>query len=200
MLLAVGGVLLLEACGGAATEESTEAASEDGGRRSSDAEPEADPDDPDAVRPYVEDLLEDYDRVVNQIIADPSVAADRDDLLVGEYLSLFEPDSQFAEDILANWAGNGEDGIALLPYSPDHPTNASRIDGDVEVVSADEVVVPTCVEQRYVVHEGGRVTEGVPYQEQPGEIVVVRADGEWRLRRRDVFDNVNECETVGEGA
>jgi hypothetical protein len=194
LLLAVGGMLLLDACGGADADQSAETASQGDSGRTSGTGPAAD--DPEAVRPFVEDLLEEYDEVTDEIVADPGVAADGDDLLVEEYLSLFEPDSDYADHRLESWAANGEAGVSMRPISEDQLTNVTHLDGEIEAVSDDEVRFPTCDEQRFeVLDSEGRVTQRTEFFEQPGEGVAVRVDGQWRLRRLDAFEATAGCRT-----
>ena len=151
--------------------------------------------DTDRVHDEIVRLLADYDAVVNQIIAEPGVTDDPSGPLVEQYLDLFEPDSEFAGQALETWRANAADGISIEPYTEGHPANLTRLDGEIEVVSDDEVRFPTCSELRQLVYEGDRVVEGLPYKEQPGESVAVRGDDGWVLRRRDVFTDVPECAT-----
>lgn len=151
--------------------------------------------DTDRVHDQIVRLLADYDAVVNQIIAEPEVTDDPSGPLVEQYLDLFEPDSEFAGQALETWRANAADGISIEPYTEGHPANLTRLDGDIEVVSDDEVRFPTCSEFRQLVYRDGRVVEGLPYMEQPGESVAVRGDDGWVLRRRDVFTDVPECVT-----
>lgn len=197
--VAVGLTVLLGACGddadGGRSEAAGDRAADDRGGRHGD-EPEAT--DPDEVRPYVEDLLRSHDLVVDQIITDPGVAADRDDPLVQQYLRLYEPDSDFAEGILDAWAADGEEGVSIQPYDDAHPANATTIDGEIEVVSPDEVRVPFCLEQRQIVYRDEQPVQGLTLLERPGEVIAVRIDGEWLLRSRNVFGDRSEC--GGEGS
>jgi hypothetical protein len=153
--------------------------------------------DADEVRDQVTSLLVEYDDVVNQIIADPQVTHDPDGPLVERYLDLFEPDSEFADQALETWRTNADQGVSIKPYDDEHPANLTRLDGDVEIVSDDEVRFPTCSEFRQLVYEGDRVVEGLPFMEQPGESVAVLSDDVWVFRRRDVFTDVPECDTEG---
>jgi hypothetical protein len=199
LLLAVtlSGGLILSACGGddgASADDATEETGES--QQTGTTEPEAT--DAEAVQPYVEDLLESYDEVVNEIIADPGVAADRDSLLVQEYLSLFEPDNEFAEQVIDRWVADGEQGLSIRPYDEEHPANVTTVDGDIEVVSRDEVRVPLCIEQRQNTYRDDQLVQGLPLLERPGESVVVRVDGEWLLSSREVFGDRSEC--GGEGS
>jgi hypothetical protein len=148
---------------------------------------------PEAVVPYVEDLLARYDQVVNQIIADPEVATDPDHRLVEQYLSLFEPDSQFAEDALAAWADSAETRRVVEPYSEDHPAYAMSLDGEPEVVNGDEVGFPVCIERRLRVYEEGVLRQETPYFAEPGAGVAVRVDGTWRLSHLDRSVDLAGC-------
>jgi hypothetical protein len=191
--IVAGAGLLLGACGGDGDGGEDQASSGDAGdgaqRQASD---------PEAVRSEVDDLLANYDRVVNQIIADPGVAADREDPLVQEYLTLFEPGSDFAEEVLDAWVANGEEGVSVRPFDDQHPANRTRLDGEIEVEPADEARVPFCVEQRQNTYRGDQLVQGLPLLERQGEIVAVRVDGEWLLQRRDVFGDRSGCRGEGE--
>jgi hypothetical protein len=151
--------------------------------------------DADQVQDRIGRLLADYDDVVNQIIANPQVTEDPEDPLVQQYLDLFEPDSEFARQALDTWRNNAADGITIEPFDPANPANLTRLDGDVEIVSDDEVRFPTCSEFRQLVHQNGRIIEGLPFMEQPGQSVAVLDDDGWVFRRRDVFTDVTECKT-----
>lgn len=190
--VALTGWLLLPACGGPV--ETDDAGAPPVGDRNADTVPPAG--DPDVVRPHVEELLRDYDRVADAIVADPGVAADRDELLVQQLLHLFEPGSDHAERRLDAWAANGEAGVSMRPVDDGHLTNESRLDGAIEVVSEDEVRFPTCDEQRYeVLDRQGRVIRRAEHFRRPGQGIAVRVDGEWRLRRLDVFEGTAGCRT-----
>jgi hypothetical protein len=189
-LAALAALLVLAgACTSGDDDDSTDRGSGDGGGSESEAL------DADRVQDEIAGLLVDYDHVVNQIIADPQVTKNPDDPLVAQYLDLFEPDSDFADQALDTWRTNADEGITIEPYDDEHPANVTRLDGDVEIVGDDEVRFPTCSEFRQLVHQGGRVVEGLPFMEQPGESVVVRHDDDWVFRRRDVFTDVPECAT-----
>jgi hypothetical protein len=182
----VAGALLSVACSGDGGGDGASDAAADGGSSRLDT---------DRVHDEIVRLLADYDAVVNQIIAEPGVTDDASGPLVEQYLDLFEPDSEFAGQALETWRANAADGISIEPYTEGRPANLTRLDGDIEVVSDDEVRFPTCSEFRQLVYEGDRVVEGLPYKEQPGESVAVRGDDGWVLRRRDVFTDVPECAT-----
>jgi hypothetical protein len=154
--------------------------------------------DPRELRDQMTELLASYDDVVNQILADPGVTRHEDDPLVDEYLRLFEPDSEFATEALDKWRANADDGITIEPYDDAHPSNRTRLDGDVEVVSDHEVRFPTCSEFRQLVYQGGKIVEGLPFMEQAGQAVAVRDGDDWVFRRRDVFADQTKCQTHSE--
>jgi hypothetical protein len=199
--LMAGGTLGLAACGG--DDRADAGGSGDDGSRSGrggddGGEPEAT--DAATVQPYVEALLVDYDDVVNQIVADPAVAADSDHPLVQEYLDLYEPGSDFARQLVDVWAERGAEGLSTRPFDTEHPASLTRLDGDLEVVSGDEVSFPACIERRLVVVDGeGLTTQRTPFAQQRGEGVAVRVDGEWRLRELAVINGTARCRT-GAGA
>jgi hypothetical protein len=200
--LLAGGTFGFVACGGSGGDDGE--AGGGGGdevrtaRSGDDGEPEAT--DAATVQPYVEALLVDYDDVVNQIVGDPEVAADPDHPLVHEYLDLYEPDSDFARQLVDTWAERGAEGLATKPFDNDHPASLTRLDGEIEVVSGDEVSFPACIERRLVVVDGeGRTTQRTPFAQQRGEGVAVRVDGEWRLRELGAINGTATCRTGGDG-
>lgn len=197
------GVVGLTACGTGSGEGDE---SGDGGRgderstelAAGDAEPEAT--DAAAVLPYVEQLLVDYDTAVNQIVGDPAVAGDPEHPLVLQYLDLYEPGSDFARELVDTWEERGREGLSTRPFDDEHPASLTRLDGDIEVASGDEVTFPVCIERRLVVVDGeGRTTQRTPYREQRGEGIAVRVDGEWRLRELGVIENTAQCLTGDHG-
>lgn len=153
-----------------------------------------------AVTPFISELLVAHDEVVNQIIADPSVAEDPSDPLIEEFLGLFELDSDNAEELLGAWAERADEGLSTEPFDEEYPTTSSRLDGEVDPRGDDEVWFPYCSIRRYRVVDGdGNVVQEVPRQDQPGEGVAVRIDGEWRLRELSVVTNAFGCRTEGGG-
>jgi hypothetical protein len=196
LAVVLGGALLVSACGG--DDGSADQASGGSGESQHTRSTEPEATDAETVQPYVEDLLQRYDGIVNDIVADPGVAADRDSLVVQQYLDLFEPDSEMASQVLDTWEADGAEGLSIRPYDDQHPANVTRIDGEIEVVSPDEVRVPICIEQRQRIYRNDQLVQGLPLLEQAGESVVVRVDGEWVLRSRRVFDDRSGC--GGEGS
>lgn len=148
------------------------------------------------VEPYITELLARYDEVTNQIIADPSVARDRSDPLIEDYLALVEPGSEALEGAIQTWVDNADEGITIGPYSEDAPPFETSLDGPIETVSEDEVRFTTCERQNYRKYDAqGRQTEFVTGQSVPGQGTAVRVDGEWRLRRLDIAGNLVGCQS-----
>jgi hypothetical protein len=185
---------LMVACGGG----DGDGASPDGGQAGPEGiggrdggEPAAD--DVDAVLPYLEDLLAEHDRVVAEILADPSVAEDPDGSLIGQYRDLFVPDSELPDRVIAAWADEAAAGRTVEPYDDQHPVVETFVDGEVEVVDDDEVRVPTCEVRRERTYVDGELTGGVPMRESASETVAVRVDGRWRISSRQIDDGA-ACE------
>lgn len=193
----LGGAVLMACSAGGAASDGEVPAGATMPDRSGDGVPPGT--DPDAVAPYIEELLAAHDRVVNRIVADPEVATDRDHPLVREYVGLFEPGAPSVELAISTWEEQARAGTSIRPFSPEHPAFVSRVDGPVEAVSADEVRFPTCDERRYGLFDAdGELMEVIPFAAMPGEGTAVRIDGEWKVRRLDVFAGTNDCR--GEGS
>jgi hypothetical protein len=193
LALLVATPVVAVACGGSGDDDGGTV----GGREGRGGESEAPPgSDLEAVTPLVEDLLADYDDVVNEIMADMTVAADDDAELVQRFLALHEPGSDFAQEALDAWEQSGADGMSVRPYDEEHPAMETRLDGDLETVSDEEVTVPVCEVQRQVVFQDDQPTEGVPLLEQAAEVTAVRVDDGWRLGERIIREDVVGCETT----
>jgi len=191
-VLGVAGLVPLAACGG---DDESSAAERD---EPSPPETEVPETDPEVVRPLIAELLLQYDEVVNEIVADPSVARDPEDSLIQEYLGLFEPGNEPARELIDLWVTRADEGLSTQPFSDELPASRSRLDGEIELRTADEVAFPICVERRHLIYDGaGRLQQRTPYREQPGDGVAVRVDGQWRLRERVVFSDTATCRTEG---
>ena len=154
---------------------------------------------PDAVEPIIEDLLARYDDAVNVIMVDQAIAADGDDEVVQGYLDVFEPGSEVAARALDGWKANAESGLAIAPAEAGGRAVVSRLDGELETVSADEVRFPTCDEHHYdILDADGAMTGRVESSELPGEGVAVRTDGRWYLSEL-TFAEGEGCGTESEG-
>jgi len=155
--------------------------------------------DPDAVEPIVEDLLARYDEIVNEIMLDQSVVTDRESEIVQDYLGVFEPDSDAAAQALDGWENDTEAGLSFAPSEAGGRAVVSRLDGEVDTVSDDEVRFPTCDEQNFdILDASGGVTDHVESDELPGEGVAVRVDGQWYLRELTLGDGEG-CGIESEG-
>ena len=187
-------MVALVACGGDDDQSETPAPSSTTGRAPATTEATQPPGtSPVDVEPYIAELLVRFDDVTNQIVADPSVANDREHPLVAEYLSLVEPGS-LAEGAVQGWVDAAGQGISIRPYDDSAPSHVTALDGDVETVSADEVTFPTCERHHYRMYDAqGRETEFVTGQSIPGAGTAVRVDGEWRLRRIDIAEDTLGC-------
>jgi len=197
VLLAVT-LLLVAACGGSDDDGNGGEVGGVEGREAGGAGDAPPGDDLDAVEPLVENLLSEYDDVVNEILADPSLVTDQDSELAQRYLAIYEPDSDAAESGLDAWAADSEAGVSVEPYDDEHPALTTRIDGPLETVSDDEVTVAACEVRRERVYENGQLTEGVPLLEDGIEVTVVRVDGEWLLRHRILRTDTVGCATSTE--
>lgn len=133
-----------------------------------------------AVTPLMIDLLARYDTAVSAILADPRVAADPAHELVVAYLALFTTDNEFARDVLAFWAAEGEAGRFYRP-GPSGVMLATIVES-VDPVSADELSVSVCIENSAEVVD----STGGPIEAQagrsPGSVTAVRVDGVWLLQ------------------
>jgi hypothetical protein len=184
-ILVTGLVLIGLACSGGGGED--ESSSESTARAvtttttSTTAQPEASAASPDDVVPYVEELLSRYDAAVNEIVADPAVVADRDSELVEEFLSLFEPGNEFADESLEGWAAQGDTGVVLKPLAAGTPVNVTKLIGPLVRVSGDEVRFEQCAIQSYVKYDDDEEVTRVERALLPGEGTAVRADGQWVL-------------------
>jgi len=196
VVVAAAGMVLV-ACGGGGSdaEEAVDVGGVEAPDRAAGDEPAGT--DPEAVRPYIEELLAQYDQVVNEIVIDPSVARNPEDPLMERYLNLYEPDSEFAGQLVQGWLERADEGLSTRPLDAEHPTSESAVDGDIPAGTADEISFPYCVERHYVVHDdAGRQVQRVPEREQPGTGTAVRVEGQWRLRELTVRSDAAACRST----
>jgi len=182
--------LLLFACTKDDGSSSSPAGGDDGasveGVELDTAEEDAPADEPPAtelgeVQPIVVGLLERYDEITDDIVADPELARDRDADLVREFLDLFEPGSEFAEASLDAWEERADTGVVLEPLTDGTLVNATTIDGLLTPVSEDEVRFVQCALQNYVMYDDGEQVQRIEDKVLAGEGTAVRVDGRWRL-------------------
>jgi hypothetical protein len=132
------------------------------------------------LKPIVEQLVDSYDAVVAEILADPSVASDRATTLVRRYLGLFPQDSTFANGALGFWASEAAAGRFYRPgprgVMYDSTVQSVELRGEAEAVA--KVCTVTSIQ---IVDSAGAALEsqgGV----NGGEVVVVRVGDDWLLR------------------
>jgi len=133
-----------------------------------------------SLKPIVEQLVDSYDAVVAEILADPSVASDPGNELVRRYLRLFPQDSTFANGALGFWASEASAGRFYRPgprgVMYDSTVQSVELRGEAEAVA--KVCTVTSIQ---IVDSAGAALEsqgGV----NGGEVVVVRVGDDWLLR------------------
>lgn len=132
------------------------------------------------LKPIVEQLVDSYDAVVAEILADPSVASDPSNELVTRYLALFPQDSTFANGALGFWTSEAAAGRFYRPgprgVMYDSTVQSVELRGEAEAIA--KVCTVTSIQ---IVDSAGAALEsqgGV----NGGEIVVMRVGDEWLLR------------------
>ncbi len=133
-----------------------------------------------SLKPIVEQLVDSYDAVVAEILADPSIASDPGNELVRRYLALFPQDSTFASGALGFWTSEAAAGRFYRP-GPRGAMYDSTVQS-VELRSETEAVATVCtITSIQIVDSTGAALEsqgGV----NGGEVVVVRVGDDWLLR------------------
>jgi hypothetical protein len=133
-----------------------------------------------ALKPIVEQLVDSYDAVVAEILADPSVASAPDNALVLRYVALFPQDSAFAAGALEFWADEAAAGRFYRP-GPRGVMYESTVQS-VELRGESEAVAKVCTTSSIQIVDAS----GNPLESQGGlnggEIVVVRVGDQWLLR------------------
>jgi hypothetical protein len=152
---------------------------------------------PDEVAPYLQDLLQRYDEAVTKIVADPEVANDPDDPLVQEFLSLFEPGSDFAAGSIEGWTTFADQGTTLTPVADGEQVSETTLEGQMQPVGDDEVTFGHCTVLRYVLYRDGDESQRVERQLLPGNGRAVRVDGHWRLADITTPPDLQGCLTKG---
>ena len=149
------------------------------------------------VVPYLEDLLARYDDAVNTIVADPSIATDRDDPTVDGFLGLFEEGSPFASGSLDGWASQASEGVSLEPIDPDQGVNTTTLEGPPTRIDDDTVLFGQCTVQSYVVLRNGDETRREDRKLLPGSGQAVRVGGHWVLQELTTPPDAQGCITHG---
>jgi len=196
----VASVLLTGACSSDEGDDDTGAATSRVERTTTTTRPEEPGNDkPWEVEPLVAVLLQRYDEVVNQIVADPTVVRDSNDPLVVEFRSLFDPDSDFAQESLDSWAEMADNGVSLKPQSSKYPVNVTYIDGNVIPGEDDEVSFAQCAVQRWVRFQDGKETDrSVDGALLAGNGSAVRVDGHWLLEELTTPEGMEGCSNGSE--
>lgn len=154
-----------------------------------------------AVTGHVEDLLAGYEDAVNAILLDQQVTLDESSPEVAAYRALFEPDSEAVAEAMGGWRANAEAGVEYRLTDTGEPGIQSRLDGDLEVVSDDEVRFPTCDEHHLLTYDAqGALVEEIRVIDLAGEGVAVRVDGLWYLRDLALSSDAAPCGDDGGGA
>ena len=133
-----------------------------------------------SLKPIVEQLVDSYDAVVAEILADPSVASDPGNELVRRYLGLFPQDSTFANGALGFWASEAAAGRFYRP-GPRGVMYDSTVQSVEPRGEAEGVATVCTVTSIQIVDSAGAALEsqgGV----NGGEVVVVRVGDDWLLR------------------
>lgn len=133
-----------------------------------------------AVTPILVELLRRYDATVSAILADPRVASDHANDDVVNYLALFTPGNEFAQDVLAFWAAEGEGGRFYRP-GPSRVMLSTVVES-VTPVSADEVTVIVCNHDSFEIVDATGVVVESSAGRVPGTVTAVRVHGEWLLQ------------------
>lgn len=208
--VALAAMLLLAACSSgddssssdderSTSDEGEEASVDSGSETTTTTSPGPEPGGtkPDEVAPYLRDLLRRYDEVVTKIVADPEVASDGDDPLVKEFLSLFEPGSDFAAGSLEGWQRYAGTGVTLMPLSAGEPVSETSIEGPMYTVDEDEVTFGHCTVLDYVLYRNGEEAERAERKLLPGNGRAVRLDGRWLLIDISTPPDIQGCLTKG---
>lgn len=150
---------------------------------------------PDAVEPYVADLLTRYDEVTAQILADPAIAGDADNPLYGDLRALLTPDSEMTDPVMRALGRRGDQGVAQEPLEGNQLPVRRTVEGDIETVSTDEVRFSTCTRYDYrLVNSAGEPIEVGVDESELGTGVAVRVDGRWTLSRLEMAGQLAKCE------
>ena len=199
LCLALLAALALGACGG--DDESSDPPEDTTDTTSSPATTATDEEppgtDPEAVEPYVQDLLTRYDEVTGQIMADSTTAADPENPLYADLRTLLAPDSEMADAVVLALSSRGERGISQRPYveSADAVPVTRSVQGDVATVSENEVTFPLCARYDYRLYDGSeQQIEMSNGRSELGQGVAVRIDGHWLLDRLEGVEESVGCE------
>jgi hypothetical protein len=144
----------------------------------------------------LQNLLDRHDAAVAAILADPKVASDPFNPKVVTYLSVFTPDSSFAQGPLKQWAANGAKGLTYRP-GPGGAIVKSTFLKTLTAV-ADEVTFFVCTASSAEVLDASGAVIEASGRLVGGEIVALNVNGAWLLR--DLTQRpADECPKRGAG-
>ena len=133
-----------------------------------------------ALKPIVEQLVDSYDAVVAEILADPNVASDPGNGWVRGYLGLCPQDSTFASGALGFWTSEAAAGRFYRPGP-----RGVMYDSTVQIVELrgeTEAVAKVCTVTSIQIVDGTGAALESQGGVSGGEVVVVRVDDDWLLR------------------
>jgi len=133
-----------------------------------------------SLKPIVDQLVDSYDAVVAEILADPNVASDPGNELVRRYLGLFPQDSTFANGALGFWTSEAAAGRFYRP-GPRGVMYDSTVQF-VELRGEAEAVAKVCTITSIQIVDGAGAALESQGGVSGGEVVVVRVDDDWLLR------------------
>ena len=140
------------------------------------------PSSPIAAVPYVMKLLGRYDKLVEKIVADPSVARDRGDPLVREFLGLFPRGNEFADGSLKGWVAQADKAVTIKPVAAGRPVSVTKLHGSTfQVTARNTISYDQCTILNYVLYTKGALTERAEGRRLAGTVTVVRVRGHWRI-------------------
>lgn len=148
---------------------------------------------PDAVEPYVADLLTRYDEVTAQIVADPEIAANPNHDLYTQLRALMDPNSEMTEAVVQALVDRGELGVAVTAFGDADQPITRTVDGDLEAISADQVSFPVCTRYDYKMETSSRIDTAEAEMRRSGG-TAVRIDGLWVLSRLEGNEDAVSCE------
>lgn len=199
LLLAVLAVLSVAACSGddddEASSETTAGGSTTAAPTTAASDEEPPGTDPEAVEPYIQDLLSRYDEVVSQITADAAVAANVEGPLYEDLRSIMAPTSDMTDPIVQALQDRGEQGVTQRAHGDSVLPVQRSVDGDVQTVSPTEVTFPLCARFNYeFVRSDGQVFQVFEGRSERSQGSAVRVDGHWLINRLDGNEEAVGCE------
>jgi hypothetical protein len=180
--------------GGDRSEEDSETTEESSGPATTASREEPPGTEPAEVQPYVEDLLQQYDALVGDIVADPEIAANQEHSLYVELRELMAPDSSMTQPVVDALVNQGERGVSQRPFEEGGPPIRREVAGDLTTVSEDEVTFPLCTRPNYRLFNSSDVqTEYSTGPSQLGQGTAQRVDGHWLIARFEVPEERETC-------